>query len=45
MHRKKTLELLDKVGIPEPEKRLHSFPHQLSGWTTSAGYDCDGTRQ
>ena len=29
--RKKTLELLDKVGIPEPEKRLHSFPHQLSG--------------
>jgi dipeptide transport system ATP-binding protein len=24
-------ELLDQVGIPEPEKRLSSFPHQMSG--------------
>lgn len=25
------LELLDQVGIPDAEKRLHSFPHQMSG--------------
>ncbi|WP_427983556.1 ABC transporter ATP-binding protein [Agarivorans sp.] len=29
--RKRVLELLDLVGISEPEKRLNSFPHQLSG--------------
>jgi dipeptide transport system ATP-binding protein len=29
--RRRTLELLDQVGIPEPEKRLAAFPHQLSG--------------
>jgi microcin C transport system ATP-binding protein len=29
--RKRTLELLDAVGIPDPESRLKSFPHQLSG--------------
>ena len=29
--RARTLELLTKVGIPEPETRLKSFPHQLSG--------------
>jgi dipeptide transport system ATP-binding protein len=27
----RTIELLDQVGIPEPEKRLSAFPHQLSG--------------
>ena len=27
----RVLELLTKVGIPEPEKRLDAFPHQLSG--------------
>ncbi|WP_072395078.1 ABC transporter ATP-binding protein [Hyphomicrobium sp. CS1GBMeth3] len=29
--RARILELLTKVGIPEPEKRLDAFPHQLSG--------------
>ncbi|MZH42091.1 MAG: dipeptide ABC transporter ATP-binding protein [Nitrospinae bacterium] len=29
--RKKALELLEKVGIPDPHKRIDDFPHQLSG--------------
>jgi microcin C transport system ATP-binding protein len=29
--RKRTIELLDQVGIPDPEGRLASYPHQLSG--------------
>ncbi len=29
--RKRVLELLDKVGIEDPEERLSSYPHQLSG--------------
>ena len=29
--RKRTLELLEQVGITDPEKRLTAYPHQLSG--------------
>jgi dipeptide transport system ATP-binding protein len=29
--RRRSIELLEQVGIPAPEGRLRSFPHQLSG--------------
>ena len=29
--RKRALELLDRVGIPDPYKRIDDYPHQLSG--------------
>ena len=29
--RRASLEILQKVGIPEPERRLKEYPHQLSG--------------
>ena len=27
----RSVEMLTKVGIPAPEKRMHEYPHQLSG--------------
>jgi peptide/nickel transport system ATP-binding protein len=29
--RQRTLELLKRVGIPNPEKTYHRYPHELSG--------------
>ncbi|MGI9524779.1 MAG: ABC transporter ATP-binding protein [Hyphomicrobiaceae bacterium] len=29
--RSRTIELLDRVGIPQPEKRVDTYPHQFSG--------------
>jgi dipeptide transport system ATP-binding protein len=29
--RRRSIELIEEVGIPEPERRLSAFPHQLSG--------------
>ena len=28
---KRSIELLRMVGIPEPQKRVHSYPHEISG--------------
>ncbi|MFP6751305.1 MAG: ABC transporter ATP-binding protein, partial [Pirellulaceae bacterium] len=29
--KRRAINLFDEVGIPEPERRIHSFPHEMSG--------------
>lgn len=29
--RKRTIELLEEVGIPEPQRRVDAYPHEMSG--------------
>ncbi len=29
--KKRAIEMLDRVGIPNPQKRINDFPHQFSG--------------
>ena len=31
MKRKKAIQMLERVGIPDPEKRLSMYPHEMSG--------------
>jgi oligopeptide/dipeptide ABC transporter ATP-binding protein len=28
---KESINLLDKIGMPDPKKRIHEYPHQISG--------------
>lgn len=40
--RKRVLEIFQAVGIPEPEKRYNSYPHQLSRRTAPESDDWNG---
>ncbi len=43
--RRRVIELLTKVGIRDPEKRLDSYPHQLVGRPAPARHDRHRARQ
>ena len=37
------IDMLGRVGIPEPSRRVDAYPHQFSGGHAAAGHDRDGT--
>ena len=38
-----TIELFREVGIPNPEERIHMYPHEMSGGQKTACHDCNGS--
>ncbi|MDY0394015.1 hypothetical protein RWE15_05420 [Virgibacillus halophilus] len=40
--RTRAIELLNLVGIPDPAKRLRTYPHEFSGGDAAARDDCYG---
>ncbi len=40
--RRRAIEMLDRVAIPQAAVRVDSYPHEFSGGMRPEGYDRDG---